>query len=169
MNTDFYKLFSIALFRQLKTVNPAEVFFCHHYTVQWILCLPHLNLKCFLSSGSAGKEKHKIKEKKMCPHISIRAHTTIAIFKKKATWLESRQDCGMKTCGSKSTTDWISWLRWMKGICSFVTWFSTVTEWAFSSCPDCRPLRLSKNGSCSVHRGQIRPSWLKHFQRNCEK
>ncbi len=80
----------------------------------------------------------------MCPHVSLRAHKKTAIFKKKPTRLQSRRDCGMKTCGSKSTTDWISWLRWMMGICSFVTWFTTVTEWAFSPYPDCRPLRLSK-------------------------
>lgn len=49
-------------------------------------------------------------------------------LKRSLTRLQSRQDCGMKTCGSESTTDWISWLRWMNGICSFVTWFSTVTK-----------------------------------------
>lgn len=90
------------------------------------------------------KNKKIIEKKKMCPHVSLRAHTKIAVFKKRPTATQSRQDCGMETCGSKSTTDWISWLWWMKGICGFVTWFSTVTEWAFSPCPDCRPLRLNR-------------------------
>lgn len=71
-------------------------------------------------------------------------HIKTAISKEKPTLPQSRRDCGMKTCGCKSTTDWISWLRWMKGICSFVTWFNTMAEQTFSPCPDYRPLTLSK-------------------------
>ena len=139
----------------LKAAQPDQVFFFfppRHYTVQWILRRVHLIPKCVSSpSGSsfAGAEKkktkyHRKKRKKNCPHVSFRPHTKIAIFQKKPPRPESRRDRGMKTCGCKSATDWISWLRWMKGICSFVSWFSAVTERAFSPCPDCRPLRLSK-------------------------
>ena len=106
---------------------------------------------CFFTLGEffcrCWKKKtkyHRKKRKKNCPHVSFRPHTKIAIFQKKPPRPESRRDRGMKTCGCKSATDWISWLRWMKGICSFVSWFSAVTERAFSPCPDCRPLRLSK-------------------------
>lgn len=120
------------------------------------LLLRLLNPKCFSSSESLLKKQINYRgKKKMCPHASRQAHTKIAIFQKKPTWLESRQDCGMKTCGSKSTADWISWLRRMKGICSFVTWFSIVTEWAFSSCPDCRPLRLSKAEAAVSIQGRL--------------
>lgn len=136
----------------LKAAHPARVFFFppHHYAVQWILRRAHLIPKCVSSpSGSsfAGAEKkknHRKKKKKKCPHVSFRSHTKIAIFQKRTPQPESRRERGMKTCGCKSATDWISWLRWMTGICSFVSWFSAVTEWAFSPCPDCRPLRLSK-------------------------
>lgn len=104
---------------------------------------------CFFTLGEFfcrcwEKKNHRKKKKKKCPHVSFRSHTKIAIFQKRTPQPESRRERGMKTCGCKSATDWISWLRWMTGICSFVSWFSAVTEWAFSPCPDCRPLRLSK-------------------------
>ena len=123
----------------------------------WLFAFKTLKSQVFFILREFAEQTNELQEKKkkMCPHASRKAHTKMAIFQKKPTWLESRQDCGMKTCGSKSTADWISWLRRMKGIWSFVTWFSIVTEWAFSSCPDCRPLRLSKTEATAFIQGRL--------------
>lgn len=145
--------------------------FSDHYTVQWILRLPHLNPKCFSPSGSSftSAKKQKTPRKQSCVrmcHSRLKQglyYLKINLFGCSLDKTVEWRHVALRARLIESP-DWDGWsisaallddlTLWLSGSSHPLSWFAIPS--------------VKQDGSCSVHGGQIRPSRLQHLWRNSE-